>query len=128
MMKTTLLALCLACLSSVAPAEETLKSLLQEREQILVDLAAFRQKQYKSALCHRDDVIRANLDLLEFRRDHADSPESRIAAQKEIVAALKEIYQLKTEMLEGHTGDLGEQLKAKEAWLAARCRLLEMES
>ena len=128
MMKTTLLALCLACLSSVAPAEETLKSLLQEREQLLVRLADFRQEQYKSGLCHWNEAIRAKLDLLEFRRNHADSPESRIAVQKEIVAVLKEVHQLSAQKLAASTGDLGEELKAKEAWLAARCRLLEMDA
>lgn len=127
MMKTTLLALCLACLSSVAPAEETLKSLLQEREQLLVRIADFRQKQYKSALCHWNEVMQARLNLLEFRRDHADSPESRIAAQKKIVAVLKEIYQLSAQRLAASVGDQGEELTAQEAWLAARCRLLEME-
>lgn len=128
MMKTTLIILCLACLSSLSPAEETLKSLLTEREQLLVRIADFRQKQYKSGLCHWDAVIRANLDLLEFRRDHADSPESRIAVQKEIVSALKKVYQLNTQKLAASTGDLGEKLKAKEAWLAAKCTLLTMES
>lgn len=65
-MKTTLIVLCFACLSSVSPAEETLNSLLKEREQLLVRIADFRQQQYKSGLCHWDAVIRANLELLEF--------------------------------------------------------------
>lgn len=127
-MKTTLIVLCLACFSAVSPAEETLNSLLKEREQLLVRIADFKQQQYKSGLCHWDAVIRANLELLEFRRDHADSPESRIAVQKEIVSALKEVYQLNTQMRAGNTGDLGEELKAKDAWLAAKCALLSMES
>lgn len=127
-MKTTLMMLCLACLSSVSPAEETLKSLLKEREQLLVRVADFRQKQYKSGLCHWDEVIRANLDLLEFRRNHAVSLPSRIEVQKEIVRVLKEVYQLNSQKLAANTGDLGEELKAKEAWLAAKCTLLSMES
>lgn len=49
-------ALCLACLSSVAPAEETLKSLLQEREQLLVSIADFRQMQYEFGLRGRKVV------------------------------------------------------------------------
>lgn len=126
-MKTTLIIFCLACLSSVSPAEETLKSLLKEREQLLVRIADFRQ-QYKSGLCHWDAVIRANLDLLEFRRDHAGSHESRIAVQKEIVSALKEVYRLSTQKLAASAGDSEEELKAKEAWLAAKCTLLTMES
>lgn len=128
MMKTALMMFCFAGLSSVAPAEETLKSLLKEREQLLVRIADFRQEQYKSGLCHWDGVIRAHLDLLEFRRDHADSPESRIAVQKEIVGVLKEFYQLNAQKRAASTGDLGEEWKAKDAWLAAKCTLLSMES
>lgn len=127
-MKTTLIILCLACLSSVSPAEETLKSLLKEREQLLVRVADFRQQQYKLGLCHWDAVIRTNLDLLEFRRDHAGSHESRIAVQKEIVSALKEVYRLSTQKLAASAGDSEEELKAKEAWLAAKCTLMSMES
>lgn len=127
-MKTTLIILCLACLSSVSLAEETLKSLPKEREQLLVRIADFRQQQYKSGLCHWDAVIRANLDLLEFRRDHAGSHESRIAVQKEIVSVLKEVYLLSTQKLAASAGDSEEELKAKEAWFVAKCTLLTMES
>ena len=51
-MRTTLLLLLTACLASASPGEETLKSLLQEREQILVRIDELMKDRYKSGLCH----------------------------------------------------------------------------
>ena len=45
-MKTTLIILCFACFSAVSPAEETLKSLLKERERLLSSMAELAQEQY----------------------------------------------------------------------------------
>ena len=72
-MKTTLIILCLACFSAVSPAEETLKSLLKERERLLSSMAA--EKAYASSV-----------------------------------------------------GDKMMVLKGRDAWLAAKCTLLSMES
>ncbi len=49
-MKTTLIILCFACFSAVSPAEETLKSLLKERERLLSSMAELAQEQYKSGM------------------------------------------------------------------------------
>lgn len=63
-MKTTLIILCFACFSAVSPAEETLKSLLKEREQLLSSMAELAQEQYKSGMVPWEEVTRANLNLL----------------------------------------------------------------
>lgn len=128
MMKTTLTILCLACFSSASPAEETLNSLLKEREQLLSSMAELAQEQYKSGLAHWDAVIRANVNLLEFRRDNAASPEDAIAIQKELAKSLEQAFRLAEKACASNTGDKMEVLRARDAWLAAKCTLLSMES
>ncbi|MFR0850723.1 hypothetical protein [Akkermansia sp.] len=56
-MRTTLLLLLTACLASASPGEETLKSLLQEREQILVRIDELMKDRYKSGLCHWTETV-----------------------------------------------------------------------
>ena len=47
-MRTTLLLLLTACVASASPGGETMKSLLQEREQILVRIDDLMKERYKS--------------------------------------------------------------------------------
>ena len=91
-MRTTLLLLLTACVASASPGGETMKSLLQEREQILVRIDDLMKERYKSGLCHWTETVSARLQLLEFRRDHAASLKEGIAFQKEIVALREEEY------------------------------------
>ncbi len=91
-MKTTLIILCLACFSAVSPAEETLKSLLKEREQLLSSMAELAQEQYKSGMVPWEEVTRSNLNLLEFRRNNAGSLKEAIAVQKELVKYLEQLF------------------------------------
>lgn len=127
MMKTALILLCLSCLSSASPGEETLKSLLREREQLLVSMADLAREQYKSGLVHWDAVIRANVDLLEFRRGAAASLQEAIAIQKELVKSLEQACQIAEKACASNTGDRMAALRARDAVLAAKCVLLSME-
>ncbi|MCD8061593.1 MAG: hypothetical protein LUE13_04555 [Akkermansiaceae bacterium] len=117
-----------ACLASISPGEETLQSLLQEREQILVRMDDLMKERYKSGLCHWTETIPARLQLLEFRRDHALSPREGIAFQKEIVALREEECRVFQKSLEADPSLRLEAYRSREACLAAKCRLLEMES
>lgn len=127
-MRTALLLLLTACLASVSPGEDTLKSLLQEREQILVKMDDLMKERYKSGLCHWTETVPARLQLLEFRRDHAASRKEQIDFQKEIVTLHEEECRLFQEMLAGQSSFRLEAYRSREALLAAKCRLLEMES
>lgn len=126
-MKTTLIMLGLACLSSVSPAEETLGSVLREREQLLVSMADLARQQYKSGLAHWDAVIQMDVNLLEFRRDNAASLKEAVAIQKELVNALEQVRKMAEEACTSSTGDRMAALKARDAVLAAKCVLLSME-
>lgn len=77
-----------------------MKSLLQEREQILVRIDDLMKERYKSGLCHWTETVSARLQLLEFRRDHAASLKEGIAFQKEIVALREEEYRVFQKSLE----------------------------
>lgn len=99
-MRTTLLLLLTACVASASPGGETMKSLLQEREQILVRIDDLMKERYKSGLCHWTETVSARLQLLEFRRDHAASLKEGIAFQKEIVALREEEYRVFQKSLE----------------------------
>lgn len=127
MMKTTLIVLFLACLSSVSPAQETLKALLKEREQLLISMVDLAREQYKSGLAHWDAVTQANLKLLEFRRDNAASLKEAVAFQRELVKSLEQVFHVVKEARASNTGDSMAVLKAHEALLAAKCTLLSME-
>ncbi|WP_302014139.1 hypothetical protein [uncultured Akkermansia sp.] len=127
-MRTALLLLLTACLASASPGGDTLKSLLQEREQILVKMDDLMKERYKSGLCHWTETVPARLQLLEFRRDHTASRKERIDFQKEIVALHEEECRLFQEMLAGQSSFRLEAYRSREALLAAKCRLLEMES
>lgn len=127
-MRIALLLLLTACFASASPGGETMKSLLQEREQILVKIDDLMKERYKSGLCHWTDTVAARLQLLEFRRDHAASLKERIAFQKEIIVLHEEECRLFQQSLaEGPSLRL-EAFRSQEACLAAKCRLLEMES
>lgn len=78
-----------------------MKSLLQEREQILVRIDDLMKERYKSGLCHWTETVSARLQLLEFRRDHAASLKEGIAFQKEIVALREEEYRVFQKSLGG---------------------------
>lgn len=127
-MKTTLIILCLACFSAVSPAEETLKSLLKEREQLLSSMAELAQEQYKSGMVPWEEVTRANLNLLEFRRNNAGSLKEAIAVQKELVKYLEQLFRDAEKAYASSVGDKMMVLKGRDAWLAAKCTLLSMES
>lgn len=128
MMKTILVMFCLACFSSVSLAEETLKSLLQEREQLLTRMAGLAQEQYKSGLATWEDVTLAKLKLLEFRRDHAASLKEAVVVQKELVKLLEQAFRDTERACSSKVGDTMMLLKARDLWLAAKCTLLSMES
>lgn len=66
--------------------------------------------------------------MLEFRRDNAASPEDAIAIQKELVKSLEQAFRVAEKACASNTGDKMAVLKAQDAWLAARCTLLSMES
>ena len=127
-MKTTLIILCLACFSAVSPAEETLKSLLKERERLLSSMAELAQEQYKSGMVPWEEVTRANLNLLEFRRNNAGSLKEAIAVQKELVKYLEQLFRDAEKAYASSVGDKMMVLKGRDAWLAAKCTLLSMES
>lgn len=126
-MKTTLIMLGLACLSSVSPAEETLSSVLKEREQLLVSMADLARQQYKSGLAHWDAVIQMDVNLMEFRRDNAASLKKAIAIQKELVKSLEQACRMAEEACTSNAGGRMAALKARDAVLAAKCVLLSME-
>ena len=125
--KTALMLMCLACFSSASPPEEALKSLLREREQLLASMAGLAREQYKSGLAHWDAVIRANVNLLEFRRDNAASLKEAVAIQKELVKSLEQAFQMAEKACASNTGDRMAALQARDAVLAAKCALLSME-
>ena len=127
-MRTTLLLLLTACVASASPGGETMKSLLQEREQILVRIDDLMKERYKSGLCHWTETVSARLQLLEFRRDHAASLKEGIAFQKEIVTLREEEYRVFQKSLEADPSLRLEAYRSQEAGLAAKCRLPEMES
>ena len=64
----------------------------------------------------------------EFRRDHAAALKEGIAFQKEIVALREEEYRVFQKSLEADPSLRLEAYRSQEAGLAAKCRLLEMES
>ncbi|MCC8149353.1 hypothetical protein [Akkermansia sp.] len=127
-MKTTLCILCLAFLSSISPAQETLKSLLKEREQLLTSMAELAQQQYKSGIVPWEEATQAKLKLLEFRRDNAESLKEGVAVQKELVKFLEQASRDAEKALASSVGDQMMVLKAREAWIAAKYTLLSMES
>ncbi len=127
-MKTTLIILCFACFSAVSPAEEPLKSLLKERERLLSSMAELAQEQYKSGMVPWEEVTRANLNLLEFRRNNAGSLKEAIAVQKELVKYLEQLFRDAEKAYASSVGDKMMVLKGRDAWLAAKCTLLSMES
>ena len=120
-MKTTLIILCLACFSAVSPAEETLKSLLKERERLLSSMAELAQEQYKSGMVPWEEVTRANLNLLEFRRNNAGSLKEAIAVQKELVKYLEQLFRDAEKAYASSVGDKMMVLKGRDAWLAPCC-------
>lgn len=128
LMKTTLCILCLAFLSSISPAQETLKSLLKEREQLLTSMAELAQQQYKSGIVPWEEATQAKLKLLEFRRDNAESLKEGVAVQKELVKFLEQASRDAEKALASSVGDQMMVLKAREAWIAAKYTLLSMES
>lgn len=67
-------------------------------------------------------------NLLEFRRDNAASPEDTIAIQKELVKSLEQAFRVAEKACASNTGDKMKVLKARDAWLAAKCTLMSMES
>lgn len=119
--------MCLACFSSVCPGEEAMKSLLREREQLLVSMADLAREQYKSGLAHWDAVIRADANLLEFRRNNAASLKKAVDLQKELVNSLEQACRMAEEACASNTGDRMAVLKARDAVLAAKCVLLFLE-
>ncbi len=66
--------------------------------------------------------------MLEFRRDNAASPEDTIAIQKELVKSLEQAFRVAKKACASNTGDKMEVPRAQDAWLAAKCSLMSMES
>lgn len=122
-MKTTLIILCFACFSAVSPAEETLKSLLKERERLLSSMAELAQEQYKSGMVPWEEVTRANLNLLEFRRNNAGSLKEAIAVQKELVKYLEQLFRDAEKAYASSVGDKMMVLKGRDAWLGRQVHL-----
>lgn len=75
-----------------------------------------------------EEVTRANLNLLEFRRNNAGSLKEAIAVQKELVKYLEQLFRDAEKAYASSVGDKMMVLKGRDAWLAAKCTLLSMES
>lgn len=126
-MKTTLIILCLVCFSAVSPLEETLNP-SQGKGTAFTSMAELAQEQYKSGMVPWEEVTRANLNLLEFRRNNAGSLKEAIAVQKELVRYLEQLFRDAEKAYASSVGDKMMVLKGRDAWLAAKCTLLSMES
>lgn len=66
--------------------------------------------------------------MLEFRRDNAASLKEAVAIQKELVKSLEQTFRVAKKACASNTGDKMEVLRAQDAWLAAKCTLMSIES
>ena len=86
------------------------------------------KERYKSRLCHWTETVSARLQLLEFRRDHAASLKEGIAFKRKLWLSVKRNTVCFRSHWEADPSLRLEAYRSQEAGLAAKCRLLEMES
>lgn len=104
----------------------TLESIQKEREMNLQSYIDFCKKEVSQHTGSIQSVLLAENMMFEFKRDQQIDKELKIQYQEKIVANLKKLYEVKSELNGGGYETVSEKVLAKENWLKEKQNLIEM--
>jgi hypothetical protein len=120
----------LAAVSSVWSGEpQTIDQIIKARKAVLTQIVELAQNNFKAGLTTNEHLQDVKVDLYSFCRDSAGTPAAeRIQWQNKVIAAEQERKIFVENQLDAGRVSLEDKLKAEERVLAAKQKLLELQS